>query len=106
MSLEPRQVTLEGLPEEAYDQDEVIRGIIVAKEQGLRKLPQHIIAKGIIIRLSLSDLTISLWIRNRLYVPESEPLRLRIMEINYQNPLVGHPDPKSIAKLLLVRNEK
>ena len=102
MEMEPPQVTLEALLEEAYEQDEVVQDILVAKEQGLRKLPQHIIAKG--FRLSMADLTIRnrrLWIGNRLYVPESEPLRLRIMEMNHQNPLVGHPGPKSMYRILL-----
>ena len=84
--------TLEELIAEAYEQDQVVQDIMVAKERGERKLPRHILARG--IKLSMGNLTVQdhrLWIGTRLYVPENEALRLRIMELHHKERMAGHP---------------
>jgi hypothetical protein len=94
--------TLEELLTEAYNQDEVVQDMMAAKERGLRKLPQHILNKG--IRLSMADINVRdhrLWVGNRLYVPDYHPLRLRLMEMNHRSRLAGHPGRKGMYRMLL-----
>lgn len=102
--LQPEAPTpsLEELLNEAYDRDEVVQDIIVAKERGLRKLPQHILNRS--FRLSMGDLSVRnrrLWVGNRLYVPEYHPLRLRLMDMNHRSRLAGHPGRKGMYRMLL-----
>jgi reverse transcriptase-like protein/integrase-like protein len=95
-------LSLDELLEDAYSQDQVVQDIIAAKARGLRKLPQHILAKG--IKLSMADLTVRddrLWLGQRLYVPEHCALRLRIMDMNHRDRLAGHPGPKGMYRILL-----
>lgn len=53
--------SLDTLISEAYEQDEVVKDIIAAKNCGVRRLPQHIQAMG--IRLPMGDFTVQ---ENRL----------------------------------------
>ena len=94
--------TLEELIAEAYEQDQVVQDIMVAKERGERKLPRHILARG--VKLSMGNLTVKdhrLWIGTRLYVPENEALRLRIMELYHKERMAGHPGPKAMYRNLM-----
>jgi transposase InsO family protein len=99
---EENNLTLEQLLQEAYDADELVQDLIAAKNQGLRRLPQHIMNRG--IKLSMGDLAVRenrLWINNRLFIPDNKPLRLRLMEIHHQSRFSGHPGPKNLYRNLL-----
>ena len=94
--------SLESLIEKGYEKDEVTQDILAAKKKGLRRLPQHIMAKG--IKLAMGDLDIhdnQLWISDRLYVPDYKPLRLRIMELHHLITVTGHPGSKGMYQNLL-----
>ena len=75
---------LEQLIEEAYRDDEVVQDVMRAKELDLRRLPKHLLDKG--LRLSMADLEVRdrrLWVSNRLYVPDKQPLRHAILELHH-----------------------
>jgi hypothetical protein len=98
----PPERSLEDLLSDAYENDKTVQDIIAAKERGVRKLPPHILARG--IKLSMGDLEVRdnrLWFCNRLYVPESEPLRLHIMELHHRDRHAGHPGPKAMYRHLI-----
>ena len=73
--------TLEELIEEAYERDETVQDIIAAKKKELRKLPLNLIKRG--IKLAMGDLKIEndkLYLKERLYVPDYEPLQLHLLQ--------------------------
>lgn len=100
---EAEQLPLETLIAEAYERDEVVQDIMAAKARGVRRLPRHIMDKG--IRLAMGDLTVRdnrLWIdETRLFTPEDHRLRLRILEDHHRDNRAGHPGPKGMHRLLL-----
>ena len=51
---DPSAKALEELIEEAYEKDEVVQDIIAAKTRELRKLPSHLIKKGINLAMEIS----------------------------------------------------
>src|SRR6266480_352546 len=56
MDISEEALSLESLIEKGYEEDEVTQDILAAKRKELRRLPQHIMAKG--IKLAMGDLVI------------------------------------------------
>jgi hypothetical protein len=52
----PPERSFEDLLSDAYENDRTVQDIIVAKERGVRKLPPHILTRG--IKLSMGDLEV------------------------------------------------
>ena len=94
------------LPEElltkAYRGDEIIQEIMKAKSENLRKLPNKILTNG--LKLAMGDLDIRnerLFYKTRLFVPNSDKLKLHLLRSHHDPPIQGHPGYKSMyAKLL------
>jgi hypothetical protein len=75
---------LENLITEAYANDELVQAMIKAVNEGLPWLPAPIRSQG--VKLSMADLMVRdnrLWVNERLYIPESDRLRQRIIETHY-----------------------
>jgi len=86
----------------AYEKDKVVQDIITAKENNLRRLPKHILSKG--IKLSMSDLEVKdgrLWVSGRIYVPEDIELRHTILELYHKPTASGHPGPRRMHSNLI-----
>ena len=99
---DPSAKPLEELIEEAYEKDEVVQDIIAAKTRELRKLPSHLIKKG--IKLAMGDLKVKderLYVKERLYVPDHEPLQLCLLQKHHEPPLQGYPGYKSMYQSLM-----
>ena len=99
---DPSAKPLEELIEEVYEKDEVVQDIIAAKTRELRKLPSHLIKKG--IKLAMGDLKVKderLYVKDRLYVPDHEPLQLCLLQKHHEPPLQGHPGYKSMYQSLM-----
>jgi len=97
MDISEEAPSLESLIEKGYEEDEVAQDILAAKRKELRRLPQHIMAKG--IKLAMGDLVIrenQLWISDQLYILNYKPLRLRIMELHHLTTVAGHPGSKGM----------
>jgi transposase InsO family protein len=93
---------LDPLITEAYENDEIVKRLIAAKEQGLRRLPREIMDQG--IRLAMGDLGVRgerLWVREKLYIPDHKPLRLKIMELHHEDPIAGHPGIRGMYRQLV-----
>ena len=86
----------------AYEKDKVVQDIITAKENNLRRLPKHILSKG--IKLSMSDLEVKdgrLWVSGRIYVPEDIELRHTILGLYHKPTASGHPGPRRMHSNLI-----
>jgi hypothetical protein len=86
----------------AYEKDQVVQDIMTAKRKGLRRLPRHLLAKG--IRLSMGELEIRderLWVSGRLFVPEDNDLRHMVLELFHKPTASGHPGPKRMYSKLI-----
>jgi hypothetical protein len=88
---------LENLIAEAYANDELVQAMIKAVNEGLPRLPAPIRSQG--VKLSMAGLTVrdnQFWVNERLYIPESNRLRQRIIETHYRPTTAGHPGRKGI----------
>ena len=90
--------SLKELFKKAYKDDEMVKEIMDAKARSLQKLPKALIKKDIV--LSMGDLKIKskrLYVKNRMYVPENEPLQLFLLLQQHHNPPIhGHPRYKTL----------
>ena len=97
----PITKALKELIEEAYERDETVQDIIVAKKKELRKLPLNLIKRG--LKLAMGDHKIEndkLYVKGRLYVPNHETLRLHLLQKHHEPPLQGHPGYKSMYQTI------
>ena len=99
------QRLLEDLLIVAYENDEVVKGLIAAREQGLRKIPPELAKQG--IKLAMGDLTVEgsgtskrLYLRSRMYVPNNENLQLFLLQQHHNPPTHGHPGFKTMLRKL------
>ena len=98
---------LDNLLDKAYQNDKVLNSIIAAKQAGFQKLPLNLTKQG--IKLAIADLTLEnsgrgesvrLYVKDRMYVPSEEKLKLFLLQQHY-NPLTqGHPGYKAILPKL------
>lgn len=90
---------LEQLLSTAYEFDEQARKLRTAVRERAR---QHPLAQE--FRISLSDCTVDsedrLWYRSRLFVPNSDPLRLQLINDHHTLPSCGHPGVAKTYELL------
>lgn len=76
---------------QAYPDDEVLQRIMEAKRTGLRRIPVDLTREG--VRLELGDCEISdelFWVKDRLYVPDDEPLQAALIKHIHESPPGGH----------------
>lgn len=85
--------TLETLFEEAYATDKFPTRVLKMLTDGRRHSREISLAE-------CSDDCGRLRFRNRLYVPESEPLRLRLLQDHHETALAGHPGRGKTLELL------
>jgi hypothetical protein len=81
---EAPETPLEDLIRDAYANDELVQAIIKAVNEGLSRLPAAIRTQG--VKLSMADLSVRdnrLWVNERIYIPESQHLRHRIIETHH-----------------------
>ena len=100
--------SLEDLLDKAYQADGVLNNIIVAKQQGLWKLPADFTKQG--IKFAMGDLTLNnsgrgrsvrLYVKSKMYVPDDEKLRLFLLQQHHDPPTQGHPGYKAMLRKLL-----
>jgi hypothetical protein len=94
---------LENLIAEAYANDELVQAMIKAVNEGLPRLPAPIRSQG--VKLSMADLTVRdnrLWVNERLYIPESDRLRQRIIETHHRPTTAGHPGRKGTYRKVIL----
>lgn len=84
---------------EAWGQDVVIQQLYDAVRAKKPRFPPHLQVK-----VSISDCGLDhhgrLLYRGRRWVPDSEPLRTRIMEETHDSPIVGHPGHNGLYHIL------
>ena len=94
--------SLEELLKKAYEKDEIVKEIIKAKQDNLRKLPEKILKMG--FRIAMGDLEIKntqLWYKKRLWIPDCDDLKLYLLRNHHDPPIHGHPGYRGMyAKLL------
>ena len=97
---------LEDLLDKAYQDDKAVNSIITAKQEGLWKLPASLTNQG--IKLAMGDLTLQssgrntrLYMKNRMYVPDNEELRLFLLQQHHDPPIQGHSGYKTMLRKLL-----
>lgn len=84
----------------AIQQDDVYQQLLTAKESGKRTVPTELAGRA---RVSMADLSIEsgrLQYRGRWWVPESEPLRTRLMQETHDSKLMGHPGKNGLVAIL------
>ena len=80
----------------AYKRDELVQAIMMAKVDGLQKLPGEILKK---IKLSIGDLRVNrykLYIKKRLYILDNNELKVYILWQHHDPPEQGHPGYKTV----------
>jgi transposase InsO family protein len=91
--------SLEELITKAYERDPIPSRVIEALRKQERRLPQDLTR----LKLSLADCTEQdgrLLVRHRLYVPEDDELRLRLLQLCHDNVAAGHPGKAKTHELL------
>jgi hypothetical protein len=83
----------------AYADDEVATGILHALQNQENRIATRLDTRISIDECSLDDLG-NIRVRNRLYVPDSEVLRARVMREHHNLPLAGHPGREKMYALL------
>ena len=76
---------------QAYEEDDIVQRIMVAKTSGQRKIPHDLVKEG--VRLELGDCEVHnnmLYVGRRLYVPERAELKTRIIKEIHVSPPGGH----------------
>ena len=93
--------SLENLLDKAYQADKVLNSIIAAKQAGLRKLLAKITKQG--IKLAIRNLTLKdsrrstkLYVRDKMYVPNSKNLKLFLLQQHHNLATHGHPEYKAM----------
>ena len=83
-----------------------MNSIIDAKCQGLRRLPAKITKQG--INLAMEDLPLRgsgrstrLYMKNKMYVPNDENLKIFLLQQHHNPPTQGHPGYKAMLQKLL-----
>jgi len=87
MEIQPNE--LETLWEESRESDAVYQGAVEALKKNERRFPIALRLKCSIAECRLEGET--LYYRNRKWVPDSEPLRTRIIEQSHSSLATGHP---------------
>ena len=83
--LEVQGSDVEGLLQKVYDEDSLVKDIMRAVETGQRR---H-------ARIPLADCEIQgdrLYHQGRLYIPQNDRLRLRLIQEHHDNLAAGHPE--------------
>ena len=98
--------SLEDLLNKSYRNDEIANSIIAAKRAGLRKLPAEITKQD--IKLAMGDLTLKgsgkstrLYVKDKMYVPNDENLKLFLLQQHHDPAIQGHPGYKAMLQKLL-----
>ena len=93
---------LENLLAEAYQEDAMIQEVMKAKLENLKKLPDKILSNG--LRLATGDLEVRherLYYKTRLFIPNFDKLKLRLLSDHHNPPMQGHPGYRGMyAKML------
>ena len=94
---------LDNLLDKAYQNDEILNSIITAKQEGLQKLPAKLIKQG--IKLAIRDLTlrnsgcgesVRLYVKDRMYMPNDNSLKLFLLQQHHNPPTQSHPGYKTM----------
>ena len=94
---------LENLLDKTYQSDGVLNIIIAAKQTGLWKLPLDLTKQG--MKLAMGDLTlrnsgrgenVRLYVKDRMYVPDDESLKLFLLQQHHEPSTQGHPGYKAM----------
>lgn len=93
------QRSLEDLLSTAYEQDTTPDRILKALRDGDRRLPSDLLPMKISLQ-DCSDREGRLFVQNRLYVPDHDPLRLKILRSCHDNVAAGHPGRAKTYELL------
>jgi transposase InsO family protein len=101
-AIEPSVTELKGLWEVARQEDETYGRLVEALQEGKRLFPP---ALG--IRVSIGECTLSedrqdLLFRGRKWVPDSEPLRTKLIQQVHDSVMAGHPG-REVTSALLAR---
>jgi hypothetical protein len=86
-------VHLNRLLNEAYEADSLPNDILRMLRDGVRHSRRITLAE-------CEERNGRLWYRDRLYVPEYEPLRLQLMQQHHETPVAGHPGRSKTLELL------
>jgi hypothetical protein len=93
------QQSLEELISTAYEQDPIPSRIMEALRKGDRQLPPDLARSKMPIAV-LSEQEGRLYVGKRLFVPEDDALRLRLLQSHHDNVAAGHPGRAKTYKLL------
>lgn len=97
----PKDPPLEDLVRAAYNADPNVPALKSVVEDELTKLPASLVNKG--YRLYSSHLTIRgdrLLVKGYLFVPNSDPLRLRLLQLHHLPARFGHSGYKQLFELI------
>ena len=75
----------------AYPSDDIVQRIMASKAAGHRKIPLDLIKQG--IRIELGDCEIHdamLYVNRKLYVPEVDDTRTKVLQTMHETPPTGH----------------
>ena len=84
---------------QVQENDNLYNGIVTAITNNARTFPP-----GLGVQVSIGDCSIQenqLFFRGRRWVPESEPLRTRLIQETHDSALAGHPGREGIAALIM-----